>query len=223
MDNTPLAQIAEHMRARYSQRYHEMGYHIRTLGWGSEAQQALRFAQTLRHQLDLSQKQILDIGCGFGDYFDFLQQCQQTPTHYRGWDINPDLIGEAQRRHPATANTLFEVVDLAQMQPLEQPIADVGVMLGLLNLNLQGTMDNLSYTRLMLKKAWSCVREVLIVDFISTQRIPSYPYEDFIFYHSPQEMLAMALELSSKVVLLQDYPPIPQREGMIMVFADDVV
>ena len=58
-------------------------------------------------------------------------------------------------------------------------------------------------------------RDRLIFDFISTHRTPSYPAEDFIYYHDPVEILAFCFELTPRVSLKHDYLPIPQREGMI--------
>lgn len=98
MNDNPLDIIAEQTRSRYSRRYRDMGYNVRTLGWGSVEQQRLRFDRVLQ-TVDVSGRHVLDIGFGFGDYVDFLAESGVGFASYLGLDINPDLIGEAHQRH----------------------------------------------------------------------------------------------------------------------------
>lgn len=205
------------MIARYSTRYRDMGYHIRTLGWGTLEQQRYRFAQTLAMGLNFEGKAVLDIGCGFGDYVDFLAESGVGFSSYLGLDINPDLIGEAQQRHQGRPERNFRVLDLCVGDLPCEPLGDVGVMLGLLNLNLHGEMDNYEYSCNIIANALSLVREALVVDFISARRLEEYPKEDFIFYHNPSRMLDFAFTLADNVVLKHDYLPIPQKEFMLVL------
>ena len=46
-NKSKLETIAKQTCSRYSQRYREMGYNVRTLGWGSTEQQELRFDRVL--------------------------------------------------------------------------------------------------------------------------------------------------------------------------------
>ena len=88
MNNTrKLKIISEQTCKRYSQRYCEMGYNVRTLGWGTTEQQELRFHRVL-DVANIKERHILDIGCGFGDLLSFCQNRNITPTKYTGWDIN---------------------------------------------------------------------------------------------------------------------------------------
>ena len=212
-----LKEISKNMIERYSKRYREMGYNIRTLGWGSEEQQHYRFSQTLQTGLVFDDKNILDIGCGFGDYADFLSRNNIKYSSYHGVDINPDLIKEAKTRHESNADVDFSVLDLTESNK-ELPSADIGVMLGLLNLNLDGVMDNYEYSFNMIKNAYACVNEALLVDFISARRDPGYAKEDFIFYHDPSAVLEFAFSLSDNVLIKHDYLPIPQKEFMLVIY-----
>ncbi len=212
-----LDDLAIQTRERYSARYASLGRHIRTLGWGSEAQQQIRFTHTLLPGEDYTQLSILDIGCGFGDYLTFLKSQGLSPAAYTGWDLNPDLLREAKALHPNSPNITFAEENLLSRTSASPPVADVGVMLGLLNFNWKERYDNATYTREALQKAFSLVRKTLIVDFLSNRITPSYPREDFVYYHDPVEMLSYALELTNRVVLKQDYPPIPQREFMLIL------
>lgn len=214
MDNR-LRDISASMISRYTKRYSQMGYNVHTLGWGNREQQSYRFAQT--YAADINGKSVLDIGCGFGDYYKAAKENGITIPQFTGWDINPALIDEANKLFANNPRAHFKVVDLTEDHTVQENVADVGIMLGLLNLNLSGTYDNIAYSKLMIRNAWKAVKCTLVVDFLSTHRTPDYPMEDFIFYHNPAEMLQFALELSPNVVIKHDYLPIPQREFMIFI------
>ena len=93
-------------------------------------------------------------------------------------------------------------------------------MFGVLNFNLKEKMDNLEYSKKFITKAFDLVNDVLIVDFISTNVISEYPKEDFIYYHSPLQMLEFAFSLSNNVVLKHNYAAIPQKEFMLFIYKD---
>jgi SAM-dependent methyltransferase len=207
-----LYNISKATIARYSERYNKLGKHVHTLGWGSKDQQFQRFSQVLR-TVSLEKKTVLDIGCGFGDFLASCESADCKLKHYIGWDINPDLIAEAKKQHLSSD---FFVLNLAEQEKLEA-VAEVGVMLGVLNLNFNETYNNMEFSQMMIKKAFSCVSETLVVDFLSLYRIPNYPEEDFVFYHNPADILTYALELTPNVRLFHDYSPIPQKEFMLVL------
>jgi SAM-dependent methyltransferase len=210
--NNDLSNISQATVSRYSERYHKLGKHVQTLGWGSEEQQFYRFSQVLR-AVDLNDRSVLDIGCGFGDFLTSCKSAGCKLEHYTGWDINPDLIAEAKQQHPSSD---FSVLNLAEQEDLS-PVAGVGVMLGVLNLNFKERYDNMSFSKMMIQKAFSAVSETLVVDFLSLYHSSDYPKEDFVFYHNPCVMLAFALELTPNARLFHDYAPIPQKEFMLVL------
>ena len=209
--------ISANMVSRYSTRYHKLGYDVTTLGWGDEIQQVLRFSQTLDSEIFIKEKSILDIGCGFGDYYDFLMKQNVPIKKYKGFDVNPDLIAEAQKQHLDNSETSFEVIDIIENNKNEA-VAEIGVMLGVLNLNLAKKIDNYEYSKKLIQNAFSIVEECLIVDFLSNRVTPDYPKEEFVFYHDPLIMLDFALTMSLNVVLKHDYLPIPQKEFMLFIY-----
>lgn len=203
---------------RYSGRYRELGYNVRTLGWGSTQQQTYRFQQTLEVISSPEEKTLLDIGCGFGDYLDFLISREMFFQKYVGWDLNPDLINKARELwSQRSKNALFDTKNMGCFQASD-PVADIGVMLGVLNLNLNGKIDNYEYSFQFIRNAFACVKEVLVVDFLSTKLFKGYPKEDFVFYHDPSKMLNFALSLSDNVVIKHNYQPNPQKEFMFFLY-----
>ena len=204
---------------RYSDRFYKLGKDVKTLGWGSTEQQEYRFSQTLLNGIEFNEKSILDIGCGFGDYLHFLMRNfnqKEILGSYSGYDINPDLIQEAKKNVPGGLEVNFEVVDILKNKSTV-PIANIGVMLGVLNFNLKDQADNLAYSKQAIANAFSHIDETLIVDFLSTNLTSDYPKEDFVFYHDPQEILEFALTLTDNVKLVHDYLPIPQKEFILIL------
>ena len=212
-------EISIKMIERYSDRFYKLGKDVKTLGWGSTEQQEYRFSQTLLNGIEFNEKSILDIGCGFGDYLHFLMRNfnqKEILSSYSGYDLNPDLIQEAKKNVPRGIEVSFKVVDILKNKSTV-PIANIGVMLGVLNFNLKDQVDNLAYSKQAIANAFSHIDETLIVDFLSTNLTSDYPKEDFVFYHDPLEMLEFALTLTDNVKLVHDYLPIPQKEFILIL------
>ena len=216
--NKKLSKIFTENIERYSNRYRNMKYDVRTLGWGTWEQQNYRFLQTMYEKIDFTGKRILDIGCGFGDYYVFLKNQNIEIGSYIGWDLNPDLIGEARKRLTPEKNVTFKIRNIFDEEIDKDIIADIVVMIGVLNFNLKDTFDNYEYSKSAIKKAFHHAKEVLIVDFLSEYREDSYPKEDFVFYHKPEIMLEYALSLTKDVFLKHNYMPIPQKEFMLFMY-----
>jgi SAM-dependent methyltransferase len=209
-----LDNIREETIRRYSDRYRSFGKDIKTLGWGSVEQQHIRFSESIK-QIGLSGKNILDIGCGFGDLKIFLDEKNVKYSSYTGWDINRDLIAKCNQIHFSN-NSSFEVVDLSRHSGMTEDY-DVVVMLGLLNFNLKDTMDNYEYSQMMMEKAFALCSEVAVIDFLSTNICEGYPKEDFVFYHDPKQILDIAFTLTPNIVLNHSYVPIPQKEFILFL------
>jgi SAM-dependent methyltransferase len=213
-----LDKITNETIVRYSNRYKSLGYNVKTLGWGTVEQQLYRFLQTLDYGLNFSGKTVLDIGCGFGDYYMFLKDKHIGVKNYIGWDVNFDLISENKKKYKSNKDVSFEVTNILESHSNVKAFADIGVMLGVLNFNLKDTLDNYEYSKIIIKKAFNLVNEVLIVDFLSSYLTESYQKEDFVFYHKPELMLEYAFSLSNNAILKHDYLPIPQKEFMLFIF-----
>lgn len=216
--NSVLDNISQQMIERYSSRFNQMGYDVKTLGWGSSEQQEHRFREAVSGVKFKEKKSVLDIGCGFGDLLALLIAEKKEVAKYFGWDINPDLIGKASEIWTnAVIPNKFDVKNIAESTNMH-PIADIGFMFGVLNLNLKDSFDNYEYSKLFIKNAFNSVKELLVVDFLSTKLTPEYPKEDFVFYHNPLTMLEFAFSLTPNVVLKHNYAPIPQREFMLFLY-----
>ena len=70
---------------------------FRSLNWGDkEGKSAKTRYQQMFEQYNWSNKNILEVGCGWGSFFDFGFTCQE----YVGLDINKNFINLAEKKHP---------------------------------------------------------------------------------------------------------------------------
>lgn len=82
----------------YTRRYEQYGDSYKTLDWGNQEGQWLRF-KILAEIGDISNSSILDVGCGLGHFVDWLEE-QQITAQYTGLDLTSTLVTAAQKRHP---------------------------------------------------------------------------------------------------------------------------
>ncbi|PJZ58150.1 class I SAM-dependent methyltransferase [Leptospira barantonii] len=214
MNLDELNNVDKKLIERYSTRYQKFGQDPRTLGWDNKTNQEIRFKNAVRG-VDISGKKILDIGCGFADFNQFLLNDSGGKNfEYSGADINPDLIGECKTRFPKSN---FEIVNiLSEPGRIQENSYDVVSMFGVLNFKF-AEIQNLDFAKGMIEQAFRYAKEVLVVDMLSQVFDAKYPPDDFVYYYDPAEMLKFALTLTPHVSLIQDYISIPQREFVLQL------
>lgn len=197
---------------RYNKRFSAKGAGPHALGWGKKDYQIKRFFDLLHATQpdDFRNKTILDIGCGFGDLYDFLLKQHLNPKKYIGIDINDNFIKLARNKHPGCS---FETRDL-MLSPACRFLADTGVALGVINFKQK---NHKKYAEEFIKKSFEAVKEVLIVNVISDIHNEDYQREKFIYYYRPAEWLKFAQSLTPFCSLIQDYEAKPQYEFMLIL------
>lgn len=203
-----LEYIAESAKERYGKRFEQEGISPKALGWGCKEDQLTRF-QTMVKNVDFSGSVLMDVGCGFADFWGYLKECSIS-CQYIGVDLMEQFIAHNWVTYPEAQ---FICCDFMR-EPEKLPEVDYIVSNGTMNFKLP---DNLSYTRKFLQTAFTKVKKGLIVDFLSTVYTPDYPPEDAVYYHSPKDVLDFAFELTPNVRLIHNYVPIPQKEFMIIL------
>ena len=79
---------------RYNDRLLLHGHSPKALGWSGKKQQQLRFKK-FNSIINFHNKSIVDIGCGFGDFYSYLYSKDIILSKYIGVDINHLLIKSA--------------------------------------------------------------------------------------------------------------------------------
>lgn len=103
--------------------------------WNSAFSQVLRFDQLLKIVDKDSRFSLLDVGCGYGALFAYLDRLA-VDCDYFGLDISSAMIDVAQEKYSQYANAKFMVGDKAQDQ------VDYVVSSGIFNVKLNGDSDD---------------------------------------------------------------------------------
>lgn len=203
--------IARAARERYGARLARHGAVVKALGWDTAAHQRVRFGRAAEL---LSGSSLLDVGCGFGDFYAFLKERGSAPRRYEGIDLMPEFAAEARRRH-AGRGVSFSAGDFFAGEV--RPRADTVIALGILNFRLGSPDENYRYVGLFLRRAFACTRRRVVFDGISLHRTPSWPEEPAIFYADPARIAALVARVSPSFRIVHDLPPLPQREYLVCV------
>lgn len=210
MAGLTAGEIAETI-SRYADRFRQFGVCEKTLGW-THGRQMVRF-EALTSLFPLQNHHILDIGCGFGDLNHLLQKKCGEDYRYTGMDLVPELVAEARRLWNAP-HISFHVGDFSAAGDLVR--ADFAIASGVLNHRLSES-DNYVVAEDLLRKALNCCSVGVAFDFL-TDRV-DYRLEH-TFHYDPCRMMEIALRLSRRVVLRNDYLPF---EFTVVVLRDDEV
>ena len=192
---------------RYAERLGRLGPVVQALGWRDEAQQQLRFRVMADGMPDLDGASVLDVGCGFGDFYDYLA-AQGHQVRYTGCDLSPDVLAVARTKHPGLV--------LEERDILERPYPDASFdyvcMSGIFNHRIS---DNEGFLRTMLAAAFrACSRGV------AANMTTSYVdfHDAHLHYFSPEDVFRYARTLSKRVAIRHDYP---LYEFTLFLYRDD--
>lgn len=184
--------------ARYESRLEQFGHSQETLGWGKKGRQELRF-QILASHWSLKGKTVLDLGAGFGDFYNFAKPL--GISSYTGIEISPGLV--ARGVDAFGCNSSFELrLGSVTEEELYDP-CDVVVISGLFNFRLCNNRNTEFITK-VLHTAFKFSRLGVACNFVTDNvdfRDPN------VHYQSPTGALEIAFQLSRNVVLRQDYMP----------------
>jgi len=103
---TNSAGIIQTVSDYYSEKVRTHGATPRGVDWNDPDSQALRFAQISQVLPDNGPFTVLDLGCGYGAYYDYLAECY-TDFSYLGLDISEAMVEHACGRHPGASNARF--------------------------------------------------------------------------------------------------------------------
>lgn len=175
----------------YNKAADQYGVSSKAVLWNDQQTQYLRFYELVRH-LDLNDanKSLLDIGCGNGELYKFLNFLGFRGS-YTGFDINDKLLAQARDRfHEIDVKN----VDIMTEEP-RQPYHYV-VMSGLLNANVGQSAD---WVFRFVKRMFSLCGDVAVFNMISTHVTRK---DETMFYMDPAGMLTFCIENLSKRVSL---------------------
>ncbi|WP_010250620.1 class I SAM-dependent methyltransferase [Acetivibrio cellulolyticus] len=172
-------------RKKYIEAYYKpnMGKGLpdfKVLGWESKEAQDMRF-ETLRANVDLKNKKVLDVGCGLGNLLEYLNS-NGINVEYTGVDIIEDMIESVKQKNLIGE---FYCMDIFKQHHFESRSFDVIYTSGIFNLNMGNNME-------FLMRALGCfinLSKSIIAFNLLDKNSPGK--EDIYYYYDPEEVAAM--------------------------------
>jgi SAM-dependent methyltransferase len=165
------------------------------VGWTAGGQH-IRYGDLIKTDRDIRGKEILDYGCGKGDFYHFLKS-RSIPVSYTGFDINEGMIELARNKYPECT---FEVFDVEEDTLTED--FDFIFLCGVFNLKIAGIDETI---RSVLRKLFEHCRSTLVFNGLSAHN-PRKAFD--LHYAAPGELVEFAQQnLSPHVALRQGSIP----------------
>ena len=167
----------------------------RSLNWGDkDGKSAKARYQQMFEQYDWSNKKVLEIGCGWGSFFDFNFKCD----YYHGIDINPKLINIAIDKfiYPKRTNIIFKTSDIFKYNSINSSF-DIAISSGVAG-NRQGPADTpgklMHYLSFMFNSA-----NTVMINFPSNRATIR---SEYVEYFAPEYIISQALNLTNNIQLI---------------------
>lgn len=168
-------------------------------GWGAvdygRASSQQRKFQVLAEIVVPSGASVLDVGCGLGDFHDFLRDAGWLGL-YVGYDLVPVMIEAARTKRPSVT---FEVKDILAEEGGER--FDYVFANGIFYIK---TSDNWGLMQRLIRCMFELCKLGVAFNTLSTLADIRNPGE---FYADPTEVIRFCLSLTRRVVLRHDYMP----------------
>jgi SAM-dependent methyltransferase len=167
--------------------------------WNGTDSHEMRHRQFLRLLDGAPDASVIDLGCGFGDFWRFLR-AEGHRGGFIGYDIAPDMIEKARQLHGESGDLRWRV----GAEPTE--IADFAIASGIFN--VKGAVADevwAGYVHRTIDILAQAGRCGFAFNVLSTSSDPERRRPN-LFYADPVDMLARCLQRYGRsVALLQDY------------------
>jgi len=162
------------------------------VGWSTVETQRLRF-KVLSEIADLTGTRILDVGCGVGDLFGYLQ-ANHKEVDYLGIDLHSGMVAHATRKYP-------EGIFLHQSLERVEETFDYVFVSGAFNLRVD---DNEKYLQTMIQLCYSAAKKGVAFNLLSRYAPNDSIYLD-LYYYDPGIVFSYCKKIAENVMLRHDY------------------
>lgn len=180
----------------------------RSLGWQAHENQIARF-HVFEHIFGIAGRgrdfSVLDIGCGFGDFFGHLKK-RGYRFSYTGYDIAERVVQAAKKKHPGVK---FEVKDILNDPRPER--FDFVFSSGVFNIRFLEEEEHLELVKAMLLRMFEIAKVGVGANFLSSGAVYYISEEDLnsgiYYYFKPEEIIKYCRSFCSRFTLRHDYNP----------------
>lgn len=178
----------------YQEALKKFGVHsVQSMHWNSLESQRARFF-SLKRVGDLKNHSVLDLGCGRGDFLEFLINCGQAPQSYIGVDFMKEFIDYAKKKFPFAQ---FYYGDFFQFQYVQY---DYVICNGALNF-LQD--NNLLFLKKFFQFFVPCAKKGFGLTLLKNAE--GYIRNPLIYLYRVQDVQKILQSLQFKYTVYQDY------------------
>jgi SAM-dependent methyltransferase len=191
------AEIERRVAEYYTSRLREHGPTHQGVDWNSAESQLLRFDQFMRIVPSGEPVSVLDYGCGYGAFAEYLEDLEAVElTDYTGYDVSDEMVSIAQRRSSWRFTTARE----------ELTAADVTVASGVFNVRVDTDEEAWrDYTLETIAELAALARRALGFNMLTSYSDPER-MTDRLYYGDPAFYFDWCKRnLSKQVALLHDY------------------
>jgi SAM-dependent methyltransferase len=178
----------------YNKLVNRYGHDPRACDYGRVESQIAKF-KVLAEVCPLDHCRLLDVGCGFADYADFLATGNQS-VDYTGIDLSAGMIETASQLHPKLKLNHGNLLTFEESQRFDVVNANgIFYLLG---------EDAPVLVKRLIEKMYSLASRAVVFNSLSTW---ATHYEPGEFYANPVEILRFCRSLTPWVTLRHDYLP----------------
>ncbi len=173
------------MAQYYKSRLETFGiYSPLAVSWNTLESQKLRF-KILTKIIPDQQKQytLLDVGCGLGDYLDYLQEAGYNNINYTGLDLMPEMIAGAKKKKHQ--NKFIQGNFLEQIE-LEQ--ADLIISSGTLNIMTVPRFEHKKIIEKFIVKAYALAKLGFAFNLLSRHGEQDFERDENFYYADPDDI-----------------------------------
>ncbi len=172
---------------------------FRSLHWGDKAGTSARFRyEQMDSEVNFEDKSVIEIGCGWGSFFDFGFVCQK----YLGFDVVAEFIDSANKKYGGSIDKEFYVKDVLSLMPASYKAIrfdkfDVSISSGVAG-NIGGPAYLPEKLNTMLRQMYE-ISHTVLVNFPSNRATNR---AENVEYFSPEYVLGQALNITNNVKII---------------------
>ncbi len=197
LNHTVKLDDKQRKRVIESQRYAliQHGYHPHSLFWSNTEVQELRFKVLAASGIQQGDS-VLDVGCGFGDFADYLSR-KGAAVEYTGIDISEDLLIEGRKHFPD-----FKLIkgDLLDYNPAPRSY-DYVTLSGTLNRKFDNAEQ---YTYHIIKRMFESCKIGIAFNLLDARHQWTASRWDLQSFY-PDDIKNFVHQLSTQVTIIDDY------------------
>ena len=191
-----MSELIKITKNHYEPRLEKYSRGHQILDWEDKPSQEVRFG-LLVENIDLHNKTILDVGCGVGDLFGYLEKLQIT-TNYTGVDILKKMIDKAKTVFP---NGNFQCRDVISDSNLDNKKFDVIFCSGIFNLNFG---NNREFLKKAINVFLNLSNESVVFNLLHNR---SKNKDKKYFYYDPLEIKELFKDCCIDISIQENYLP----------------